>query len=332
MVTVTAHRHEMRSTLAEIALILGLAATLLFQYLPLLAQASPDNLYRPGGMVEHIATGHGEDPYRGRLLVPAALWGLSRLTGLGLEGLHVAYFGVVFAVILVATRWMLTAFGFARGWAIGGAVLIAALLPTALRNHYYQPWSWAEAAFYAIAVILVLRRSSAWVFVVLVGLATLNRETALFLPLFPVAAAVARRPEPSRPYWVMAGWGAFVAITIRLVLMFVWPGPAELRAIGLDEVLARNLGTLGLAGRNVALLVGAVGVCAVMGWRRASREARWFAVFGVVPLFAIYAVFALWYEVRVLVPAVILLMPLAVGGFAPRDDDTLGSIARRGRH
>lgn len=86
------------------------------------------------------------------------------------------------------------------------------------------------------------------------------------------------------------------------------------RAIGLDEVFARNLSSLGLTARNVLLLLGAVGVCAAIAVvrRQASREALWIALLGALPLLGIYAVFAVWVEVRVLVPVLVLILPVAL--------------------
>lgn len=299
---------------AEATLYAGVAGSLLAQYLPLLTAQDVAGTYGPGGFVEQIAQGHGEDPYRHRLLIPGVLWLASRATGIGLWPLHVALFAVAFFGILAGVRWMLTGFGFARGWAVAGALLVGALLPVALRNHFYQPWSWLEVVFLAVAVGMVLRRASWSVFALLVGVAALNRETALFLPLLPVAMVLARRDGPAGEYWRMAGWGFVAVLGVRLGLMVGWPGPAMVRAIGLDEVLARNVGSLGLTARNVLLLLGAVGVLAVVALvrRSASREAVWIMVLGVPPLLAIYLVFAVWVEVRVLVPVLVLLLPVAL--------------------
>ena len=299
---------------AEAILYVGVAASLLAQYLPLLAAQDVARTYGPGGFVEQIALGQGEDPYRHRLLIPGVLWLASRATGVGLWPLHVAFFAVVFVAILAGVRWMLTGFGFGRGWAVAGAVLVGALLPVVLRNHFYQPWSWLEIVFLAVAVGMVLRGAKWWGFVLLVGVAAFNRETALFLPLLPVAMVMARRGEPASHFWRMAGWGFVAVVGVRLGLMFGWPGPAMVRAIGLDEVFARNLSSLGLTARNVLLLLGAVGVCAAIAVvrRQASREALWIALLGALPLLGIYAVFAVWVEVRVLVPVLVLILPVAL--------------------
>lgn len=306
---------------AEAAILVAAALSLLWQYLPLLAAQAGDgqaaSAYDPGGFVEQIATGHGEEPYRGRLLVPATLWFMSKASGVNLWSLHVLYFLMVFAAIFFATRWMLTTFGFARSWAIGGALLVSALMPITLRNHFYQPWSWAEAVFYPVAVVLALRKAPIWAFALIVGLAALNRETALFLPLLPLAVAWSRRHW--RPYLGMALVGALTAATVRLLLVFVWPGPAATRAIQLSDVLARNLDTLGLAARNVLLLLGAVALLALVALMRrsASPESWWVAVIGSAPLLVIYGIFAIWYEVRVLLPVLILWLPVALAALSP---------------
>jgi len=66
--------------------------------------------------------------------------------------------------------------------------------------------------------------------------------------------------------------------------------------------------------------MGAIFITTLLGLLRgkAPRESLWIAAFTVPPLLAVWLYFALWWEVRVLLPVVILLLPISLSAlFGP---------------
>ena len=291
--------------------------------------------FSPGNFVEQIAQGSAEDPYRGRILVPWILVHVERADGfmfnlLRLDQIQFAYYLFAFVLVLFMCRVMLTALGFDRAVGLGGALLVAALLPLALRDHGYQAWSWLEAATFPLAVIMTLKKVPLFLFAILGFFAALNRETAIILPLIPLAVAWSNRQSLSPPqretrYLLMAGALACSTLLTRLILMFIWPGQAEVRVITPDEVREWNLlpESLFLTAQRLIPFLGGLIILTCVGLvlRRYPKDSLSIAVFTIPPLVAIWIYFALWWEVRVLLPVVILLLPLALSSiFAPRAD------------
>jgi hypothetical protein len=213
---------------------------------------------------------------------------------------------------------MLTCSGYQREVAIAGALFLGALLPIALREHGYQAWSWFEAITFPIAVILSLRYRSVSLFAILIVLASLNRETSLFLPLIPLAVAVSNWGGRDRNKLIaMSVVGFSIAIVIRLFLMFVWPGPTNEREISIEMVRESNSipELASLARSNVLTLLGALVVCAVIAvlLKNVKRENMLIAILTIPPLLTIYLYYALLWEVRVLLPVAILILPISLG-------------------
>lgn len=275
---------------------------------------------------ELVAGGEAMDPYRYRLLVPLAL-DLLQQSGavpsgaVWLDRAYFLFFGGCFAGLFLATRVMLTTYGWRPTESLVGPLLLAALMPMAFRYHDFQPWTWPEALSIALVVIVLLKRANlAWV-IGIVALASLNRETALVLTAIPIAMALSR-PRGSRldHYLVKAAVGSFIVWSaIRLVLVFGVPGPASGRVIDLSEILRRNTNpeSIFALAFTVALFVLPVLVPAIVGVVQGAvpGTALWIAAV-TAPLFlGGYLVFALWIEVRVLVPAVVVLLPLVLAAF-----------------
>ncbi len=283
-----------------------------------------------------IVTRTAEDPYRYRVLVPGGIYVLQRLglaspDGAGLDRLYAIYFLASLLAILLATRWLLGSLGFDRGHALAGALLAGALLPLTLRDHGFQPWSWLEAVTVLLAAGLTTLTPRPWLFAALMVVATLNRETAVVLPALAVAAAVVhRRDTRLRNRWLstatlgLAAWGATRALVYLVV------GRADSRVITVEEIYAMNTSP-GAAQRTAAvlflLLLGGVTLSAVLAavTRRLSPWPFWTALLGVPPYLGGWLVFAAWWEVRVLLPALLILIPAALSALIPPGG---GSAAR----
>jgi len=291
---------------------------------PALAQRL--NLHR------EILAGTADSPYRYRVLAPVAAEFLTRIAQLWTPdptrafALGFRWFDLL-AVwgSLVAAFWYFREF-FTEAVALGAASLTGALMLIPLRDHFYQPWSLLEIGLLALGLVCIRRR---WLggFLLVVFLAALNREAAVLLVVAAGAGTYAEvRENPSqdgvsvlRKVALWAGsalvvWGATM-VSLRLLR-----GPAT-HVESVVALWARNTEAASLERAAVSLLLflGPLWVLAVLGWRRSPSFVRWTAA--MVPLqVALFAVFSLWHETRVLMPLYLVAIPLSLafvfGGFS----------------
>jgi hypothetical protein len=276
-----------------------------------------------------IVAATAPSPYRYRVLIPfvgdALTAVLAPATGrvAAFVWAYLAIEAVAFALLmLVLYRYLRSWFGASH--ALIGVLFVAATLPTALADHYYQPWSLLKPALVAAGLLLARAgRHVALAFLVLV--ATLNRETALYIPLLYLAtridvAAIVRHRRPPRA--ATLGWFVLYAgiwLGVMLALR-AWRGPAP-HAHALAEILAVNLrpeNTLRLL-INLSLFFGFFWFLVLFGLRRADPFLRRAAA--TVPLYlALVVLWGRWYEVRLLMPLYPVLVPLGLAYLAPGAD------------
>ena len=311
---------------ANLALILGV--TYVTQLNAFLGESQASWFGRES-FVFDIASGDGDDPYRWRLLIPVSVVGLDFLDNRMLDIASVAeiqmvVYVVCFFALLVGTRFMMTGYGYSRSIAFGSGILAGILLIPMFGDHGYQAWSWLDLALIPAAVLIVKLRphwTAAFALLVLIG--SLNRETSLLLPLVPLSAYLITRGKPgSRAFLQLTIVGALVAVSVTILLRTVWPGPASGRVMSLGEIWRLNTeaDAIGTTLTNVTLVFGALVLLAAYAIRK-----RWAPPMALVialtvggTTLAIWLVFALWWEVRVLGPLLVVLMPVAVAGlFGP---------------
>lgn len=134
-----------------------------------------------------IIAGTAPSPYRYRVLVPFV--GEFLTQGLSVVFPVRASFLLAYAIydllsifflLVVLFFWLRTWFNKDR--ALIGVLFVAGTMPIALQDHYFQPWSLLEAGLFSAALIAIHRKHY-WLLAFLVVLASLNRETAVFIPL-----------------------------------------------------------------------------------------------------------------------------------------------------
>ena len=147
------------------------------------------------------------------------------------------------------------------------------------------------------------------VFAALVVVGTLNRETALLLPLAYIALHLSEWKQPRvlvQAFSFFALWAA-VFVGVRLI---IGPVPDQ---ITVAQVFAANTSSpwhMSQAAVNHGVLVALWALVAV-GVRGADRRLQRLALIG-LPYLGLLAVFALWNETRLLLPLFALWMPLAL--------------------
>jgi hypothetical protein len=155
-----------------------------------------------------------------------------------------------------------------------------------------------EAIFLAASLLVILRGRIWWLYP-LVALASLNRETAVFIPLMA--------------FFILRDWkhaaGLFLvwAVTYGGIRLLIGPVPVH---VTLAEILEKNLGSgfwrfvLGLP------LIAWLFWYAAKGWRAAPQPLQRAAY--VIPFYLLsVAVFGVWHEWRLMLTLYPLLIPLA---------------------
>jgi len=276
-----------------------------------------------------IASGNGDDPYRWRLLIPLTVVGLDFVDNrifdvTSISEIQMVSYFMCFLAYLLGIRFMMTSYGYSKNVAFGSGIAGGLLLIPMFGDHGYQAWSWLDLALIPAAVLLVRLRPQ-WIaaFALLVLIGSLNRETSLLLPLVPLSAYLVTRGEPrSRALLRLTIVSALVAVGVAVFLRTIWPGPAAERVMDLEEILRMNTegGAIGMTFMNLAMVFGALLILAAYatfkGWAPPMAQVTALTVGG--STIAIWLVFALWWEVRVLGPLLVVMLPVAMAGiFGP---------------
>lgn len=229
---------------------------------------------------------------------------------------------VVFYLIamaaLVASQYAYLRVWFTTEQALVGVLLIACTLRITIRQHDYSPYSFLEPSFFALGLLAILHGRRGW-FAVLVAIATLNRETAIFLvALFAVTQPLTKDTMKS----LIGYFAIWLVIFVGLRLI---GGDAE-RYWTPELVFRTNMSQLWLAAFNITVLLGAFWIFALFGLPRAPAFVRRSAL--VIPAYlAVVAIWGIWWEVRLLMPLYPILLPLALSYlFEPRRDARLTPV------
>jgi hypothetical protein len=210
--------------------------------------------------------------------------------------------------VLALPAFLASLFAYVRVWfptepALVGVLFVAATLPTAMRPNEYAPYSFLEPTFISLALLCILRDQRLRL-ASLVALAALNRETGVFLVLL---YAVARPLDKHRLLTTLAYGAIWLAVFIGVRL---YAGDAG-RYWTVEKVFMSNLSQLQLTVFNVSALFGVFWWFAAAGFRSAPPFVRRVAI--VIPAYvAVIAVWSIWWEVRLLLPLMPLLLPLAL--------------------
>jgi hypothetical protein len=264
-----------------------------------------------GGVLAHTATA----PDRYRLLAPLIVEGPMRVLRQWMPA-ELAFdrvYAVFYLLAMTALLW--SQFAYLRVWftdeqALVGVLLLASTLRITIRQHDYAPFSYLEPTFFAAGLLLILRDKRAWLGL-LVALAALNRETGIFLALlFAVTQPLTRRNILAAIAY-LAVWAA-VFVGVRL-----YGGEAD-RYWEIGRIWRTNLSQPGLTLYNVTAFLGVMWVFALAGFTRAPDFVRRAAI--VIPAYAgAVAIWGLWWEVRLLMPLLPLVLPLALSAlFEPQ--------------
>ena len=268
-------------------------------------------------------------PYRYRILIPLIAEAFARVLSAACS--REIAFRLAYAICdLTAVAVLLIAlFVWLREWfstdrSLIGVLFVAGTMPIALQDHYFQPWSLPETALLA-AALLAVRRRRYGVLAGLVAVASLNRETAVFIPLaFLVTGVdfrklVDRRKSEVTPMLLSVGLFA-LWLAIFWGLRYFRGSAAPVATI--SGLLHANTtpGNLARAVLNGSLFLGVFWAFAVLGYRSAPRFVQRLA--WIIPPYVVtVGLWGVWYEVRLLMPLYPVLIPMGLS-FVYREEAT----------
>ena len=309
-------RLKRRVDLDALVLILSVAAVIAYGYFSRVEKPDYESRQaRHSQIVAHTSPA----PDRYRILVPVSSELMARIltrfpAQTAFLTTYTAFNLLAIFFFLALLFWWLRSW-FARGPALIGTLFVAGTLPIALQSHRFQPWTLFEAVIFAGALLAIQRRR----FALLVGLlifATLNKETALFIPLaylLTLTRADFRSAAGQRPWlpWLRTGglfliWAA-ITVGLRGLLGSVPHGEAIMAALARNLTLSSVTYTL-LRG---TLLLGGLWLFALCGFRAAPRFVR--TVCWAIPVYLLIALAREnWQDVTYLLPLSPVLVALGL--------------------
>ncbi len=303
-----------RTGYAVPAIILSVAAVLAYAYF---RQVDKPNFEPRLALHRQIIDGSAPSPYRYRILAPLISEALRHgfvhvvpeknafLSAYAVFDFAALFFSVMLLFVYLR-QW------FSREQALVGTLFAAATMPMALRDHYYQPWSLLDAGFFAAGLLCIFRKRLALLAIV-IALASINRETAVFIPLSFLLAGIDPKSKgriERRAAVLFAGYLGIWAIAF-FGLRYILGAAPNIETVG--GLFSRNLVPRELfrAVVHAGLLFGAFWVFAAAGFRHAPSFVRRMTF--IVPLYLVTVMlWSVWYEVRLLVTLYPIVIPLGL--------------------
>lgn len=290
-------------------------------------------------MSVHARTLAGDNwaPFQYRVLAPLFAEALIRpLRGVvgDRRAFHLAYliWNALWTTALLLTTRRFFGRWFERPWPLIGALVTGFALAIAFAEQVHAPWSVAEPVLFLIAVELFLAGRGAAVLAV-VFVASLNRATAVYIVLAVAALAApllgregvvgreravgtervvgTERAGRHDPWWRLPALAAVVWASVFVGLRLAYGARPPYYTY--PELVWLNAGpgqTL-WAGTLFVLLLGPLWYWSVRGWSSAPDALRRLGLV-VPPIVLLWLVYGRWREVRVLIPAVPILVGLAL--------------------
>jgi hypothetical protein len=293
----------MRVFSRPIWLVVSVAAVLAYEYF--LNVDLPSFTYS-SGLHQEILNGTAESPFRYRILVPYLAEIVIRLASAFTTYERAFYFAyalydlVALEILLVGLYlWLREWFDLPR--AMIGTLFIAGVMPVTFHDHFFQPWSLLEVGLFALALVCI-RRGYGWRVTALVVVASLTRETAIFIP---IAHALTRLPSPTRSgvRTALRDRGMLVPVSGAVLSTLIFAGlRLALGSAPHMDLLSRfpvNFDPTNLrhAAINLSLFLGFGWLAVVRGYHLSPRFPRRLTLLA-VPYGAVIFVHGTWYEAR----------------------------------
>ena len=307
-----------RSTVYVVCLLLLLGVYCAYSYLhtvPAACANECDQMHRA------VMAGTANSPYRYRVLQAyVADW----LTPPGAN----VMIGYTFAHFLAFPALMLALYAWFRRWLVTATALVGVLIVAALVPVLLQVWGNSlgtplEAIMLCIGLILLDKQPRSWkpAFALLVLIASFNRETAILLPLAYATTQFTRKRELD--YWLWGGvfGAAWLAVFAGLRLTL---GAAP------DDVPIATAWALNTGGGWHTQEAVFKNLFFIPVWVLYLKQIKGAPLFlkRLTPVALVYLVlflvFGYWNEVRLHLPLLVLVLPVALRALFPVVEHDLG--------
>lgn len=258
---------------------------------------------------EMILNGTAPEPYRFRILVP--FFAEKVETALGSVVLSPEQTHQVTYLILNSTFIFFTLLGLiwhlkshSRSTQLLAILIMSVALNVALYDHGYQPWTLLELPLVIWAFLFFYQGRLIWI-PLITFVAALNRDTGVLLPISLLILGVFFRSKMTTKTWLILFLSTGIALSVFFSIRGLI-GSGELD-ITLEEIFTINMSFTALRQSifNLFLLLG-------FGWvilftSIPSKELL-FTMVALVPYAIASAIYGIWYEVRLLLPIVWVLI------------------------
>ena len=267
-----------------------------------------------------IIAGTAPSPYQYRILVPFTTQILKSILAyitpdraFIISYFLYDFFAITFSLIAV---YLYLNIWFTVEQALIGSLLMSALMPINFYYHYYQPWSLIETGFFALGLYFIFHQKIGPL-TILVALAALNRETAIFIPLLfflPIVKNLIKKiyPFPSLLKQLARG-GILITIWLMIFLgLRIYFGPTD-HIVNITELLQRNLAVNNLLKSVFVVFIfgGLFWLLILRGYFMAPdfiQTTAW-----ILPIYILtIMLWGVWYETRVLMPMYPIFLSLGL--------------------
>lgn len=300
-------------------LLLSVSSVIAYNYF---RQVDQPNLISRLELHSQIIQGNAPSPYRYRILVPFLCEAIKNILSILIDthrAFLLAYVAfdlfAVFSALLSLFFWLRVWFSFEQ--ALVGVLFTSSIIPVALRDHYFQPWSILEPAFLTIALLSIVKKHYLLLaFIVLIS--SLNRETALFIPLAFLLSNLQGFNEPRGRRHLLL-FGSFLSLWLAIFLgLRLYLGDAP-HIETIEGLISKNTSPRGLCLALIhwGLFLGGFWIFAILGLRDAPhllKRLSWLIPLYLVPIL----LWGIWYEVRLLMPLYPILIPLGLFYIFPK--------------
>jgi hypothetical protein len=273
---------------------------------------------------KQIIDGSADSPYRYRVLIPFLAEGFR--IALSPHLIQRSAFNLTYAILeWLAIFWTLAAlFLWLRIWftweqSLVGALFVAGTMSMALQDHFFQPWSLLEAGVFSSSLICIYKKNY-WTLTLLVVLASLNRETAIFIPLTLFFTIDFKNILTKQQLFTIL----FVIVLIFLSAEIYWvlrylrgnaPHISTLQEFWAENIKSTSLFNMSI---NWTLFLGGLWMFAILGYKLTPLFIRKIAL--IVPIYLItILIWGVWVEVRLLMVMYPILVSIGLFFIFPKN-------------
>lgn len=302
---------RMNTAFSALILIFSVSLVLGYQYIH---QIDIPNFQLRLDLHQQIIRATAPSPYRYRVLVPFIVESLTKLFSINFSAekaflLAYGFYDWISILLTLTSLFLWLRIWFENEPALIGVLFVASSMSIAFQDHYFQPWSLLEPALFSLS-LLAMYKQNFRLLAILVVLASLNRETAIFIPLTFLTTIRGKNNQTGQAILRLGILLLIWAITF-LGLRFLRGNAPHVETI--ESLLTQNFTPQNLfyTLSNSTLLLGGFWIFSIAGIKYAPPFIQRVSL--IIPLYLLSVlIWGVWKEVRLLLPLYPFLLPLGL--------------------